>query len=286
MSLREARSILQRRLQEREANFLRSAKHGIFENPGNPYLALLDLAGCEWGDLERMVHDRGLEDTLRLLRSSGVYVSFEEFKGQRPIVRNGRVIQTSPDDFNNPTFRRYFTAATGGSTGVPRRVMIDVEYWRSRLPSQVLKSHANGVAGAPLAVWAEIPPGYGLEPALLGVSHDVVPDRWFTPVWKGRDGPGWRFRLATQLAIGVARRVDRRVPRPEYLPIDRAEVIVQWARETLETHARCGIIAHVSKALRIALDRTTSARRSGRSVSAARPLTPRTISTFCWTTSR
>ncbi len=254
IGLEQARSVVRRRIEERESNFIASAEQGIFNNPRSPYGRLLELAGCGVGDLRQMVRDRGLDASLQALREAGVCVTFEEFKGHRPIVRGGEVIEAHSDDFNNPTFRQYYSVATGGSTGPPRRVLVDLEHWRSRLPTQVIKNHSSGILGVPFAVWAEIPPGYGLEATLLGLPHGCVPDRWFTPVWKGSGGSGLRFRMATRIAIEVARSVDRSVPRPEYLPFDQAGVIARWAEEKIGEQGRCGLIAHVSKALRVALE--------------------------------
>src|SRR5687768_12785846 len=80
LSLPEAEAIVRRRLEAREANFLRLVERGIYGYPRSPYLPLLKHAGCELGDVRTMVRDKGLEGTLRALRAAGVYVSFEEFK--------------------------------------------------------------------------------------------------------------------------------------------------------------------------------------------------------------
>src|SRR5437764_6545580 len=53
VSLEEARATLCRRLERREADFLNLARGAIYANPASPYRQLLDLAGCEAGDLER-----------------------------------------------------------------------------------------------------------------------------------------------------------------------------------------------------------------------------------------
>ena len=90
ITLEEAKAIVQRRMAEREENFLRLVRKGIFGYPKSPYLPLLKLAQCEMGDIENMVEAEGLEKTLRALREAGVYVTFEEFKGREPIVRNGQ----------------------------------------------------------------------------------------------------------------------------------------------------------------------------------------------------
>ena len=81
MTVEEARGGIRRGLAEREDNFLRVIRRGIFENPSSPYLPLLKLAQCELGDIEASVRAKGLDATLIALREAGVYVSFEEYKG-------------------------------------------------------------------------------------------------------------------------------------------------------------------------------------------------------------
>ena len=49
-----ARATLLHRLERREADFLTIARRAVYEQPGSPYLQLLQLAGCEYGDLERL----------------------------------------------------------------------------------------------------------------------------------------------------------------------------------------------------------------------------------------
>jgi hypothetical protein len=225
----------------------------VSARPNGVYGQLLELADCSLGDLRAMVRADGLEASLRALREAGVYVTFEEFKGLRPIERAGRVIRTGPTSFDNLSFRRYFPVTTGGSTARPRRVLMDLDFLRSRVPSQLIMAYAHGLLGAPLAQWAEIPPGHGLEAALLQVAHEAVPDRWFTSLYPRAMQPGFRFLLATQLAVEVARRSGVRFPRPEPVPFDRADVVASWAHAALRDRGRCVIRAHVSKALRVAL---------------------------------
>ncbi len=56
-------------------------KRAVYENERSPYLKLLRLAGCGYGDVESLVKADGIEPTLHKLREKGVYISFEEFKG-------------------------------------------------------------------------------------------------------------------------------------------------------------------------------------------------------------
>jgi hypothetical protein len=253
INLEQAQAIVRQRMAEREANFLASVERGVFQNARSPYRSLLRMAGCEAADLHAMVHDRGVEGTLAALREAGVYVTFEEFKGTEPIVRGDTVVEPEPEDFDNPTFTKYYQVSTGGSTGRGRRVMMDLDYLTARLPMQHIVDDIHGFMGVPSAIWFEIPPGNGLDSVLLRVPYGNVPERWFTPIWSGATGPGFRFRAATQTIVEYTRLRGYRIPRPEYLPLDRAEVIARWAEATLRKHGRCGVRAHVSKVLRVAL---------------------------------
>lgn len=249
----QAREAVVRRIRERESNFLALAERAIFGNPKSPYRSLLRLAGCELGDLRRMLHADGLDNTLRVLRMAGVYVSFEEFKGLRPIERGGRIIPAVPEDFDNPFLTNYHHVGTGGSTGASRRVLMDLDHLTARLPMILLGDMFHGLAGIPNAFWFEIPPGNGLDSVLTRVPVGNAPERWFSPIRGGRDGAGLRFRVATQATVALARATGNRIPSPEYVPLDQARVIAHWAAEALQRRGACAIRAHVSKALRICI---------------------------------
>ena len=230
ITLEEAQRVIQRRVAEREQNFLATLDAGVFENHRSPYRRMLQLARCEPGDIRRMAMQDGIESTLRELRAAGVYVTFEEFKGRAPIVRQGEELSVAAEDFDNPTFRQYYQLSTGGSTGKGRRVLMDLDHMRDALPMQIVADAIHGFLGVPSAIWFEAPPGNGLNSLLMRVPYDNVPERWFTPVWDGPDGIPYRFRLATKAIMQVARRADVRLPRPEFLPLERADVIARWGR--------------------------------------------------------
>jgi len=65
------------------------------------------------GDIENMVYEKGLEGTLTALREAGVYITFEEFKGREPMVRNGEFIHIKESDFDNPFLRHYYQSESG-----------------------------------------------------------------------------------------------------------------------------------------------------------------------------
>ncbi|MBM2836780.1 MAG: hypothetical protein HW409_969, partial [candidate division NC10 bacterium] len=87
ISAEQAKVTLRRRLEEREGNFMALARQAIYSHAASPYRQLLTLAGCEYGDLERLVGQEGVEGALRALYRQGVYLTVDEFKGRRPVVR-------------------------------------------------------------------------------------------------------------------------------------------------------------------------------------------------------
>jgi hypothetical protein len=253
MTLDEARGIILRRMVERERNFLRSVERGVFGRPRSPYRSLLEEARCGSADLRAMVRRDGLEATLRALREAGVYVTFEEFKGLEPIIRNGREIPARPEDFDNPRFTRYYSATTGGTTGGGRRVSVDLEHLTARVPMQMVAEDIYGLIGIPTLLWFDILPGSGLGSVLTRVPYGNAPERWYSPISAGDLAPLLRYRVANRLIVEVARLSGAPVPRPKLLRLERAEVIAQWAAEALAKHGRCVVRTHVSKALRVCL---------------------------------
>ncbi|MDP9176524.1 MAG: hypothetical protein M3O61_02485 [Gemmatimonadota bacterium] len=258
MTLPEALVIVKKRLRSREANFITVLQRSVFANPTSPYRALLSMAGCTLGDVRELVSKEGLEGTLHRLRHSGVYVSFEEFKGVQPIVRGSLTIETTPADFDNPGAGRYYSTTTGGSTGTGRRVQLDLEHMEALLPGRILVRHVHGVSGVPAATWSDLPPGGGLKGMLLHAAAGEQATHWFCaqPV-TGRNGPPMRYRLATRAALRIARMAGAKVSWPRYVPFDQAVVLAQWAADQVQRSGACTIQASVSRILRIAIAATT-----------------------------
>jgi hypothetical protein len=254
MGIDEARRILRRRLQQRSEHFLGVLRRGVFDRPGSPYLPLFELAGCEFEDVEATVRSEGVEAALEAVHDAGVYVTFEEFKGRRPIVREGLHLPVSAGDFDNPCVRPSFFARSSGSTGRPTRTPVDLEHVMAETPLKVLLYDAFGVLGVPTALWRGIPPAVaGLKECLRSVAMRQPVERWFTPV-TARD---LRLPVRTRLATGVlfhgARLLGVRLPRPEPLPLDNPGPLVQWTRQALAAEGACLIRSFVSMAVRVAV---------------------------------
>jgi hypothetical protein len=125
-----AREILERRFRERAAGFLTVVREGAYRRPGSPYHRLLAAAGCEYGDLERLVRQDGVDGALERLLRDGVYVTLDEFKGRRPIVRGSTTFTTDPTQFRNPMSGAHVAFPSGGSRGKATPILFDFAFIR------------------------------------------------------------------------------------------------------------------------------------------------------------
>lgn len=253
LTVEGAREIVQRRMEERDDRFLALVERSIYGQPGSPYLALLRLAGCEPGDLRALVKQKGLEGALRVLREAGVYVTFEEFKGRKPIVRHGQAIPAKPSDFDNPFARRDFALTTGGSTGVPTAVFQDLDHIAAGAPHHMLMLDAWGVLSSPVVQWMHTLPGGGLRFILQRAYFERYPERWFAPnPW--RDSKYWlKYAAATLYMTFWMRALGVKVSLPQVVTMDEARVIAHCVRDVLDREGRCLLYTSVSRGLRVCL---------------------------------
>jgi hypothetical protein len=252
LSLDEARAVVRRRLDERESNFLRTIERGIYGHPRSPYRRLLALARCELGDAQRLVRTQGLEGALRTLREAGVYITFEEFKGREPLVRQGEVIPVEPHHFDNPYPTATYRTESGGSTGAGTRVDTDLEHLADQAAPYMLAYHSHGVLYAPTAIWRGIlPDSSGINNILRHASFGQVTSRWFTPVVARDLRPALKYALATRAILVLGRLAGTPLPWPEPVRFEQAAIVARWMAETLRAHRTCLVRCNVSGAVRI-----------------------------------
>jgi hypothetical protein len=252
MSAAAAEDILRARLANREQAFLETVRTRVFGNHQSPYRALFDLAGCALADVEQQVHRDGVEGTLAALRRAGVYVGFEEFKGERPLVRHGREIPVPDAAFDNPRGRGHIAMSTGGSTGRPRRTRLDLEKLEGGLPHHVFLTHLEGGLDVPRIRWWDLPPAPGMGLALRAAVAGERPAHWLSAVWPGSGSPS-RFLWASWAAMLAARFGGAQVAWPRHVPMDRAGEIARLAGDLLAQHGRVHIRGSVSRMVRVAV---------------------------------
>ena len=234
VSLDEARAVLRRRLEQREANFLALVRRAIYDKPGNPYRQLLDLAGCEYGDLERLVDQDGVDGALRVLLQHGVYLTVDEFKGRRPVVRGSVTLVVDPSRLRNPSSVAHVPVQSGGSRGLPTVVLLDLASIRDHAVNQILVFDARGWTGCSHAVWT-VPGGTPMRVLLRYAAAGAVPVRWFSPVDPGSPDLHARYRWSARVMRWGSLLGGVPLPRLQYVPVDSALQIARWMHGVLRS---------------------------------------------------
>ena len=241
----------------REQNFLRMVARSIFaappDRPPSPYRALLDWAGCGYADIEALVHDHGLEGALTHLRAAGVYVTYEEFKARKPIVRGSHTLVVTPAHFDNPTASADLGMQTGGSTGLSVYVNHDLEHMAADAARLCLTLQAYGALGAPTLTWGYILPGNGMRAIFQMAALGQMPERWFSLIgW--RDAKlWWKYSPATVYMVLCMRAWGMPAPFPEIVRLDQAEIVARWLHDAVQRHGRALLTSGMSRSVRVAV---------------------------------
>lgn len=218
----QAREAVRRGLERRPAALLEKVERAVFGNPRSPYRWLLRRAGAEAGDVERLVRAEGVEGALERLRDAGVYVTFEEFKGRRPIRRGSDTHTAREADFDNPCITAHYRGSSGGASGPPTRIVVDLEHLAETAPHHRLWFDEHGWMGRPLALWTE-------GGAMVANRHLLCTrfgqrfDRWFCYTrprgLKARLAAGWVHALVRRAAA---------IPAPEMVRVDQAGRVAEY----------------------------------------------------------
>ena len=246
----EARALVRDRLSARDAGFLDLVRRTVYEQGDNPYRTLLREAGCELGDLARLVEGEGIEGALRELLRRGVYLTVAEFKGRVPVRRGALSFTVDPARLRNAAMRAQVMSRTSGSRGARALVPMDLRAVRDRGVYRYLALAAQGGVPWRHALWA-VPGSSPIVTTLQFCAAGMWPVRWFSQLdpaavslpaayrWSGR-----ALRLAA-LAAG------RRLPGPTYVALDEPLPIVRWMREILAAGGTPHIHTFPSSAVRL-----------------------------------
>jgi hypothetical protein len=245
--------LVRRRLAERTERFLALADRAVFARPESPYGRLMRLAGCERGDLEALVDREGLEGALRALAERGVRLSFDEFKGRRPIVRGSATFTAAPGDFDLQAVTHHFRSQTGGSGGPPAVVQFSLAFMHEMALTHAATLHAHGLARPTEVFWLTV----AFIHALRSVRAGFRPVAWFHP-----QPLPWKVRNVARLMRAAGAMVGCRLPPPAPLDQEAPERLAQWLADRRDGGETDVVTATASGAVRVA----TAAREAGRSL--------------------
>jgi hypothetical protein len=250
LAVDEARAIVAARLARREASFLDVVARGVYERPASPYRALLGFAGCEPGDLEHLVRQDGVEGALRALYRAGVYLTVDEFKGRRPIVRGGRTLPAKMDGARNPSGGAHIAGGTSGSRGAPTPVPADLEFLRDRAVNSLVVLAARGGLGWRHATWSA-PGGEALVPILRLALAGARCSRWFALVAGTAPGLHPRYRWSERVLSWSWAAAGFGTLRPVPATLEEPTPILDWITETRRAGMTPHLYALVSPAVRL-----------------------------------
>lgn len=246
----EAHAALRHRLERREVDFLALAKRAIFGHAASPYRELLRLAGCEDGDLERLVKHEGIEGALAVLFRHGVYLTVDEFKGRRPATRGNTAVMVEPAGLRNPLTAVHARIQTGGSRGTSTTAAVDLAFIRDRAVDAALVFEAWGGAGWRRAVWG-VPGGAAMIHAL---EFSVLENRlagWFSTVDVAAPGLHPRYRWSARTLRWTGRLTGVSIPDPRYVPTEDPLPVARWMAAILDGGAVPHLHTFASSAARL-----------------------------------
>jgi hypothetical protein len=244
MSVEEAENALRQRLETRVERFLAMAERHVYGNPQSPYFKLLHMAGCEFGDLKAQIAREGLEGTLCGLAKSGVYVTFDEFKGRKPIVRGSQRFVVSDRDFDNPIVCPHFEIRSGGTRGEATAVKVGLPFIRDMAVNLALALHAHDLDDYQHAYWLlSTAVTLSLRIAKLGRP----PLAWFYPLQplsaKLRVGSLWLARVSGMAGVPL--------PVPAFMALQEPERMARWLSDRVREGRRVCLTCYASSAVRI-----------------------------------
>ena len=252
ITLEQSQNIIKNRFENRENNLLTIVKSAIYGNKKSPYLKLLKIAGCEYGDFENMIYSDGIENTLQTLCKKGVYVSIEEFKGKKAVNRGGKSWNFTERDFDNPFLFGHMQARSSGSRSAGTRSLYDLDFIASNITVYNLPMlYSLNALKLPIALWMPAIPGAGLINLLAYTKGGNTPEKWFSPLDSQAFKASLKNRLAIRYIINMGRLAGIKWPLPECIAYDNAEVIAQWIAETTKRAGGCVLDTYVSAVLRV-----------------------------------
>jgi len=252
ITLEQSRQTIKQRLGDRDKNLLTIVKRTIYENKKSPYLKLLNFAGCEYGDFEKMVRSDGIEPALRKLSEQGVYISIEEFKGKKEIVRGSEALRFKENDFDNPFISGHLEVSSGSTRSTGTRTVYDFDFLTASWSTYMVHMlDAFDVFSVPYAIWYPIMPGAGPVVMLSYTKAGKTPSRWFSPVEKQGFNPSFKNRMGTNYIVYIGRLLGAKWPAPEYLTLDDAWQVAQWLAGTIREQGGVCLNTYVSAAVRI-----------------------------------
>jgi hypothetical protein len=255
VTLEKAKEEIRRALETREQRFLDLVKSHVYDREASPYLKLLRLVGCDFGDLQTHVRRHGLEKTLEKLAAEGVYLTQDEFKGKKEVVRGAKSFAVSRSDFRlQRADRGLMLTQSSGSTGRPQRHALSLEHVAQSSVANAIFFSAHDFFPYCHAVYdAILPTAGGIRYLLRFAKNGIKVDRWFArrvPMNSWAEAIFHRF--TTALIVLAGKSFGPGAPWPDLIEGLEGGRIVHWIAEKKRVGKNCCVRTTASNAVRIA----------------------------------
>ncbi len=245
-----ARAILRDRLERREEAFLNLMRRSVYDFPESPHRQLLAGIGCGYEDLARLVGREGLEGALHALFRQGVYLTVNEFKGRKPIVRGSMTIAANPTLFRNPLAVVHIPAQTSGSRGKRTPVGIDLAHIRDEAVDLSLFFAARG-GGRWVHAYCGVPGGSAVRGLLRLGCAGAAPRHWYSHVDPSSVGIDRRYRWSVRIVQLGSWLAGTPFGGPRCVPPDAPQSIVSWLADLVRNGFTPHLWVFASPAVRI-----------------------------------
>jgi len=254
LTLAQAEEQITRGLDQRERNFIELIRTRVFDDPDSPYRPLFGHAGCAFSDFQASVHHHGVDGALERLAAAGVYLTSEEFKGKKEVVRGGNSFRVSPELFLRQGPTSGFIGVSSGTRNQPVSTFIPLDWIAVRTPVAGVFFAAHNLLSRAHAIYDGIlPAAPGMNNLLIYGKLGIPLDRWFShPISVHSRTERTYYYLLNQLIIMTGKLYAARFPWPEFVDVSELRRIVRWVEETNRGGRGCCITTAASNAARIA----------------------------------
>jgi hypothetical protein len=263
ITLQQAEEQVKKNLATREERFLALVRSQVYERPGSPYLKLFKIAGCEFSDLQTDVRRHGLEPTLIKLAREGVYLSSDEFKGKKEVIRVGQSFRVSPEDFDRPDAPAGYIGQSSGTSNRPVSSTMSLDWFAAKVCARSLFFRAHDLLSSAHAVYDSILPGMAaVNNLLINAKIGMAADRWFARKIPSKSRLSSLHHAWITYEIVLAGKLfGPGFPMPEFIEGAEIRRIVDWIVEQRRRHKTCFITTlpnHAARICRAASERGTS----------------------------
>lgn len=199
----------------------------------------------------------GLEGALSRLAGTGVYVTFDEFKGRGEAVRGSQRFAFAEKDFDNPRLSPHFQVRSGGTRSPGTSVNVCLPFITDLAANTALALQAHGLSQSDHAIWLTA----GFTPTLIYTKLGRPPLTWFYPM---KPLP-LRLHAGARYLATMGRVTAIPVPVPAFLDLNDPEGMARWVSDRLGEGKRVCVTTYASSAVRVC----AAAKESGLSLDGA-----------------